>query len=115
MDLIASPTPSRDGVFQLTWPDRGTVILEEAHRPDFSDAQPIYEGTDTATTLSGKADGDYYYRVRATLGDASRADEVRVEVRHHPLSRAFAFFSLGAAVFIATVILIAYGGRLEER
>jgi hypothetical protein len=114
-DLIATPTLSRDGVFQLTWADRGTVILEEARRPDFSDARPIYTGNDNGTTLSGKSDGDYYYRVRGTLIDAIAEGEMRVEVRHHPLSRALGFFALGAVVFIATVTLIVRGGRAEER
>ena len=111
--LSASPSVSADGVYQLTWPQQGAVVLEEARRDDFSDARPVYAGRDAGATLSGKPDGTYYYRLRGASEATSEAARVRVDVQHHPLSRALGFFAVGAAVFVSTVALIVRGGRAE--
>jgi hypothetical protein len=67
--------------------------------------------------MSGRGNGTYYYRLRV-LGAGplpAWSDTVRVQVKHHPLARAFAFFAAGGLVFIATLVLIVAGSRARKR
>jgi len=64
--------------------------------------------------MSGKPDGDWFYRLEATVSGAVVAGPVRVRVQHHPRRRAFAFFGLGAAVLVATLGLILVGIRANR-
>lgn len=110
----ANPSHSTDGVYQLEWTGTGPVRIDESTRPDFRGAVAIYEGTDRATTLSGREDGLYHYRLvlldRAAR-DGSGPPSIQVEVAHHPLSRALGFFTLGLVVFMSTVGLVVFGDR----
>lgn len=115
--LDSGQTTATAGYFALSWqlPDAATplaVELQQAQRPDFAQAQTLYQGSDTASLRSGLADGTYHYRVRALAADGTPgawSTPVSVEVAHHPLSRALAFFALGAVVFIGTLGLILWG------
>jgi hypothetical protein len=116
---LESDTPvATAGYYQLRW-ESGEVAtrLVEANDPEFADARVIYAGPDTARLMSGKPDGDYYYRLEAA-GDVTPApvlsETLKVTVEHHPLPRALTFFAIGAAVFAATLGLILVGGRNER-
>lgn len=115
--LSVSPERSLDGVYQLEWSAMGAVVLEESRSADFARPVVVYAGRDQATTLSGRADGTYYYRLHAATevaGAALQSDAppiIRVEVAHHPLSRAVGFFLVGLLVFTATVGLVVSGER----
>ena len=123
---LASPTLSTDtaiataGYFRLSWSvsEPGKLPrfeLQESANPDFMDPRTIYNGPDAATTFSGRADGDYYFRVRSLESGQSSAwsSVIQVQVRHHPLTRAWLFFGLGAIVFLATLALILRGAPKE--
>jgi hypothetical protein len=112
-ELEASPELATAGFYQLRWYSARPVELEESQDPEFSSAEIIYRGSDAARVMSGKRDGDLYYRVRDT-DDGTFSNVVKVTVRHHSLERAMAFFSLGAIVFLATLLLIATGVRGES-
>lgn len=103
------------GFYQLRWSggDDGEYELQESRRADFSTSVTLYQGGDRATTLTGRPDGDYHYRLRSLgrNGPGPWSDPVRVEVRHHPLSRALLFFAMGALVFLATLGAILVGNR----
>lgn len=71
----------------------------------------MYRGADDARVLSGKSDGDWYYRARTAGSDSEFGNVVKVTVQHHPLRRAFAFFALGAVVFFATLGVIVKGAH----
>jgi hypothetical protein len=88
-------------------------ILQESQHPSFNQPKVLYEGPDTARVVSGRADGDYFYRVAIVNGEGQKSwsDVVRVQVKHHPLSRAFMFFTIGAIVFLSTLIAIIHGNR----
>lgn len=126
--LQAAPTRALDGVYQLSWSRDGGVRIEESRRPDFAESRIVYEGRDQAATLSGRADGVYYYRAlpldssetASAPGDTARSASgagaasesmpiVRVDVSHHPLGRAMAFFAVGLVVFASTVALVIRG------
>ncbi|HEX3527321.1 MAG TPA: phage tail sheath C-terminal domain-containing protein [Thermoanaerobaculia bacterium] len=83
--LVLSATAPENGTFDLFWaadPSDATDTLQEATRPDFSDAAVISSGAPGRVTLYGRAAGDYYYRVRrqrgARTGDWSNGVGVRV-------------------------------------
>lgn len=105
--------PERDaaGFFSLNWEGAERFELEQASGPDHEDARIIYRGSDTSTTVSGLPDGEYRFRIREE-GAEEWADETTVVVEHHPLSRAFLFFALGAALFVVLILAIARGRRL---
>jgi hypothetical protein len=123
--LDAKPSRSTDGVYQLSWQSTGEVVLEEALDPGFTESRIVYRGRDQATTLTGRRDGVYYYRLspdgptppaRSTgEGPGRDGDDHRnpvplqVRVEHHSLARALGVFTLGLAVFAATVRLVLAG------
>ena len=110
--LHSDTTLSSEGYFQLSWQTQqeARYELQQARNASFSDARTLYQGRDNASVISGLADGQYYYRLRS-LPDGSWSEGVAVEVKHHPLSRAFGFFTLGAAMFLATVGVLIKGAR----
>jgi len=112
--LTTSSETATAGYFQLSWQGEQTgdqFVLEESTSADFSTAKILYRGADLATVISGKADNVYYYQVRSQANPANTSNTVKVTVAHHPLRNAFGFFSLGAIVFIATLLLIFFGNR----
>ena len=107
------------GYYRLSWEGIATsdYLLQEASDPDFTNVKTLYEGPDTASLISGRSNGVYYYRVR-TIDQAEDPDAwsnvAKVEVTHHPLSRAFMFFALGAIVFFATLIVVVVGNKTHR-
>ena len=99
------------GYFQLRWSSSVAVELEESNTPDFRAPRLVYSGSDTARVISGKPDGDWYYRARGIDSGSTFSNTVKVEVRHHPIERAAGYFIVGAVVFLATALLIAVGAR----
>lgn len=114
--LSSSDTLSTAGYFRLSWSTQSKqnsesteYELQQAANNAFSSPKTIYTGPDEASVISGLSDQTYFYRVRANEGDWSPV--AKVEVKHHPLSRAFGFFALGAVMFIATVVVLLKGAR----
>jgi hypothetical protein len=66
---ITVPTGSSSGSYTISWgAATGTVTsyqLYEATNTSFSGQQLIQAGTGRSTTISGRGNGTYYYRVRA--------------------------------------------------
>lgn len=118
LQLSVSSRTATAGNYQLSWQSDTPAPqfeLQESHVEDFSDSHTLYQGNDTSSAISGRANGHYYYRVRlldsqsAPLSDWSQP--IAVTVEHHSLSRAFAFFFLGLLVFVITVVTILRGNR----
>ncbi|HYN84566.1 MAG TPA: hypothetical protein VER32_04890 [Pyrinomonadaceae bacterium] len=61
------------GALVLAWERRLTsaYVLEEATRADWGDASVIHTGAGNRVTLYGRRAGEYFYRVRATVGDVT--------------------------------------------
>lgn len=113
LELISDSDIATAGFFQLKWSGNSSPYkLQESLSPDFTSFKTRYHGADLATVISGKPDGDYYYRV---VGDNTQqgihSNIVKVSVIHHPLINAFVFFIAGAIVFTALLILIFRGNR----
>jgi len=115
VSLQTDQAVSTAGYYQLSWTldeDKKNVVYLVTEIVG-ENSIIIYEGTDTATVLSGKPDGTYSYVVR-TKEDAHISNQVSVTVLHHSLSAAFIFFSLGAIVFIAILTSIFLGNKTQH-
>jgi hypothetical protein len=100
------------GFYRLNWPPpAGQVELQESTDPVFRDPATRYVGHDSATLISGKPDGQWYYRIRALSGTHTGdwSNTVAITVNHHSLVRALLFLSLGIVVFFATMLLVMRG------
>lgn len=71
---ITVPTGSVNGSYSISWGSAsGTVTsyqLFEATNSGFSGETQIYSGASTSSSVSGRGNGTYYYRVRACNGSA---------------------------------------------
>lgn len=92
LDPILSIDPNSDtGNYQVTWnpvPDVEYYTLEEDDDPGFNYPSTIYSGTENIVGITGKTDGTYYYRVRAT-NDIGNSDwsgilSIVVEIPYAP-------------------------------
>jgi hypothetical protein len=105
------------GFYQLRWQRDGAGAggdwqLQESRQAGLQDYKVIYRGPDLARVISGKHDGDYFYRVTSADTPGKEASNiVKVTVAHHPLKNAFLFFAVGAAVFLAILVSIITGNR----
>ncbi|WP_006788571.1 hypothetical protein [Thiorhodospira sibirica] len=117
LSLTVSPELATAGFYRLSWEGsaHSHFELHESQHPEFHDYRVLYSGPDTASVQSGRADGVYYYRLstppQADDDPALLSDIVAVTVQHHSLGRALSFFALGAVVFAALLIVIAFGTR----
>lgn len=107
-DLIISDNGLTAGYATLAWSnvEGESFVLEENVSGNW---RPVYDGPDRATTLSGRADGDFTFRLKAD--GQLVGDPISFTVAHHPLSRAWAFFAVGAAMFVALVGVLLRGSR----
>jgi len=113
VELSADPELSTTGTINLRWQGNGQSLYELEQRSRTLGTRIVYQGSDTARVMTGLPSGEYGYRVRAIQQGVpgTWSAERRVKVRHHPLSRAFVFFGLGLAVFLATLIIVLRGAR----
>lgn len=117
LDLQADTDVATAGYYQLKWQgvaDNVNVEIQEADNARFRNAETLYQGRDRARVVTGRSDGTYYYRARRVDVNGSTgawSDIVKVQVEHHPLSRAFGFFTVGAIVFLSILIAILIGNR----
>lgn len=109
---------SDTGYYALSWVWDGDgvetdFVLEESRSCDFSKPKLIYQGPDHSTALSGLLDGEYFYRVRA--GDGAWAEPIKIVVRHRSLKESIIYLVIGAAVFLATAVLVVAGHFAHRR
>ena len=111
--LQSNTTLATAGYYQLSWQhDIGSNYeLQESTVADFSVAQTLYTGMDTASVISGKPDGIYYYRLRINNPQSAWSEPVAVTVKHHPIERAFVFFTLGVVIFILVLVTVLRGNK----
>ena len=105
------------GFYRLTWASPAKrVELQEADSSAFLHAKTYYTGSDRATVISGKSNGTWYYRLRGLDGPGKGvwSQPVRVTVKHHTLSRALMFFTLGVTVFVVTAAMIIFQTRKSD-
>jgi hypothetical protein len=110
-ELDCPARTDNDGAYALRWTGEIAITwrLEE-------NGAVVYEGADTATTVTGRAAGVYEYRVAASHDGvvASVSAPCLVEVAPPSLALAFALAAVGAAVFVAVLWLVVTSERAER-
>lgn len=110
--LVSDTNLAAEGYFVLTWRlDDGDAMgkLQQSTSPGFgSDTETSDIVSSGSVTLTGFPNGKYYFRA-GTPGHWSKVLEITV--RHHALSRAFAFFATGLFLFIVLCVVIITGNR----
>lgn len=115
IELHSDTTFATAGYYQLTWSwpgapaDTNYALVEVISTETHSDSREIYQGPDLASVISGKRNGTYRYLVRAVSAGGkvlARSNPLKIVVSHHSLLRAWLVFTLGAVIFIATLLVI---------
>lgn len=100
---------SNDGTVLLAWTLSGREVeLQQAAGPEFEDAVTRYSGSDSASVLTGLAEGSHWFRIRD--GESLEwSDPLRVEV-DFVSSRTLKIYLLsGGLVVLLTVGAIVSG------
>jgi len=113
LTLSCPSAPSDTGAYRLSWTglDAHTYRLEE-------NGELLYQGSEQATTVSGRPAGDYEYRVGVATGAGAVedwSDPCHVVVAPPSLELAFLLFSLGFLAFAAVLVVIVRGHRAHKR
>jgi hypothetical protein len=116
LEISVSPSVSSDGTARLTWSTsaQASVNIQKSLDESFSESTTVYRGKDNASVITGLMDGEYYFRARSEYPDggvSAWSETVLLSVEHHSLTKATLFFALGGIVFLATMLLIAFGAK----
>ena len=91
--FISRGVTSTTGTYTLTWRKYGYAekyLLQESQSFSFATSEDVYADADTTTTIEGKKDGRYYYRVKINTkyGDGawSKTDSVVVKLPPPPVT-----------------------------
>ena len=105
----SGPLQTDTGHILVEWDAPGETTLSIAQTPDFTDAKPLYVGTNHAYFLSGLAGGEYYLRLQDDSGAISKTLSLTVE--HQSLQRAIWLTVIGAVITLGTILTIFRGAR----
>lgn len=104
---------AREGYFVLDWSlgDQEDYVIQQAHSSAFVQPDTYEVPASGSMTLSGFADGDYYFRAGR---EGNWTDTVQVTVEHHSLARALGFFISGLILFSILTVVILRGNKLHN-
>lgn len=115
-DLSVNTAVAREGYFVLRLDQAPTtaLIVEQSQDPEFTevDAEFAWFGDFQQMTLSGFADGHYYFRIKADGHVLSNT--VYLEVQHYPRWQAYSLFILGLLLFsclVGCILVFSYRAR----
>ena len=100
---------SDTGAYRISWRAEDGALV----RVDENETL-IYEGPESATTVSGRPAGDYVYRI-GFAGTESWEDTCTVSVAPPSLGLAFLLFGVGLSVFASLVVVVVQGHRAHRR
>jgi hypothetical protein len=105
------PDSSDTGAYRIAWngADGTAVRLEE-------NGSPLYEGADSATTVSGRPAGEYTYRIGLMeSSETAWTDSCTTTVTPPSLTLALVLFGVGMFVFASLVVVVVRGHRAHRR
>ncbi len=113
---LSVDTPlSREGYFVLNWSSDASytkLLLQQSDSAEFSAPTIKNISGDESITITGLADGQYYFRL--VTGDFIVSNALSVRVEHHSMVRALSFFLLGFLLFAVLLLSIYRGHRMQE-
>ncbi len=116
ISLSSDTTLSTEGYFVISWTSvsesDAPVILQQSPSENFGTtiSREFNLPKNGSITITGLDDGEYYFRAIHS-GQSSFSDVLVVEVAHHSLQRAVAFFLVGLVLFLILVVTIIKGNR----
>jgi len=96
---------------QTRLPIRFPIRIEQASDVDFTNVTATYSllGVSLTITLSGFADGEYWFRARGdTTQDAAISKPISINVRHYPLMQAVSLFTVGLVMLLLLITYIVW-------
>lgn len=113
----AEGAQSRGGDYALSWTGPPGATFRLVELPGSGDLATRYEGPELGTTITGRTEGHYEYRVGVVHdGDVTQWSEpCTMRVEPYPLSLALTFFAFGLVVTAATAAVIIVGHRAHRR
>ena len=98
---------------------RLTYVLEQAGNEAFTTPLTRYKGPDLGSVLTGFAEGNYFFRIRAINPESGVAgpwsETISFKVHYMPMGRVWLFLIAGATVFILTFGAILRGHGRAKR
>jgi hypothetical protein len=115
--LTCPADPSTTGAYQLSWQGSGGAEFQLEERGEAGDFEILYSGPDVASTVTGRGEGEYTYRVTELVaeGPGATSEPCVVAVEPPSLGLALALFAVGLAVTGSTVALILRGHAAHRR
>lgn len=110
---LSCPESSDTGAYKLSWGESGRDLYTVFETGPDNQRRVLYEGSDGATTVSGRTEGLYTYEAHGTSPGARSSCEV--DVAPPSLALAFSLFAVGLLVTASTVALIIWGHRRHRR
>lgn len=83
--------------------------LQQSATPDFSETKTRYTGPDLGSVLSGLAEGEYHFRVRAADPPGEWSEPVAVEIKYIERWQVILLLCVGVTVFVATIATLLAG------
>jgi hypothetical protein len=113
---------TNEGHISLEWSGDGDLLVYElqgARKPEFLDPMKLYKGGDTTSFLSGLADGQHFFRVRARTSGSGAwgpwSQTVELVCEHHSMTLAWSLFASGGALFLLIVLFVGINARYLDR
>ena len=101
---------SDTGAYRITWSGaEGVEVRVEEN------GALLYQGTQEATTVSGRPEGDYVYRIAVAESPSFWTDSCTVTVSPPSLALAFLLFGVGLTVFASLLVVVVRGHRAHRR
>lgn len=122
---LAAPALTGNGSSSHAIVNDGKIVLDYSKEPDavielhqaptagFSESRVRYRGADSATVLTGLAEGDYYFRIRAVDegGEQPWSNVVHVDVEYMDRNQLWVLLVTGFTVVALTAGAILIGSR----
>lgn len=104
---------SREGYFVLSWSlgDGQVYEIQQADNRTFIGAKTYQVPANSSMTLSGLADGNYYFRAGE---EGNWSETILVTVEHHSLAQALGIFCCGFILFTLLIVIIFRGNKLHN-
>lgn len=101
---------SNNGTVTLSWekPDTLEIELQQSNSAGFTETTTRYQGTDSASVLTGLPEGTHYFRIADTASSEWSAP-LAMKVEFFPRWKLWLILSIGAGVVLATIGAIVAG------
>jgi hypothetical protein len=113
--ILNCPAQSDTGAYRLDWSGPDGSIFRLVESENGGEEQALYEGHDAASTVSGRPQGIYAYRL-GVVGSAgvNWSEPCEVSVDPPSLGLSLLVFTLGFMICVATAVTIIRGHKAHR-